>query len=79
MQKPGMRVKKKYLNIYAMRCRLTSGSSRIERLGGTGNQRPIIVKFLNFKTKEKIKSKIRQKLKADEYWVNPNRVADDFA
>ena len=52
---------------------------RAHRLGGTGNQRPIIVKFLNFKTKEKIKSKIRQKLTDDEDWVNPHRVADDFA
>ena len=52
---------------------------RAHRLGRVGNQRPIITKFLNFKDKEKIKSKIRQLQSDDDRWVNPHRVTDDFA
>lgn len=52
---------------------------RAHRLGRVGNQRPIIAKFLNFKDKEKIKSKIRQLQSDDDNWVNPHRVTDDFA
>ena len=52
---------------------------RAHRLGRVGNQRPIIAKFLNFKDKEKIKSKIRQIQSDDVNWVNPHRVTDDFA
>ena len=52
---------------------------RAHRLGGTGNQRPIIVKFLSYKGKERIKSKIKQMQTDDGEWVNPHRVSDDFA
>ena len=52
---------------------------RPHRLGRVGNQRPIIAKSFNFKDKEKIKSKIRQLQSDDDNWVNPHRVADDFA
>lgn len=52
---------------------------RAHRLDRVGNQRPIIAKFLNFKDKEKIKSKIRQLQSDDDSWVNPHRVTDDFA
>ena len=72
-QKPGSSVRNRYSCIYGMIFEI----ERAHRFGSTGNQRPIIVKFL--KSKEKIKSKIKQMQSDDEEWANPHRVADDFA
>ena len=49
------------------------------RLGNGNNPRPIIAKFLNFKDKQKIQNRIKEKLNDDELeWENPHRVREDF-
>lgn len=53
---------------------------RAHRLGrGTNRPRPIIAKFLNFKDKQRIQNRIKEKLTGnEEEWENPHRVSEDY-
>ncbi|MCG7879743.1 MAG: hypothetical protein N0C90_25955 [Candidatus Thiodiazotropha endolucinida] len=51
---------------------------RAHRLGNGNKPRPIIAKFLNFKDKQKVQNRIKEKIRDEREWENPHRVSEDF-